>query len=55
MDRAKIRTDLPKFQGTLVGIDINIDDNEAFNNLIENIGQAYKISVKNHRQIIIKG
>jgi anti-sigma regulatory factor (Ser/Thr protein kinase) len=46
MDRAKIRTDLPKFQGTLVGIDINIDDNESFNNLIENIGQAYKISVK---------
>jgi len=45
-DLCRIRENLPYFKGTVVGIDINIDDNEAFNNLIENIGDAYKISVK---------
>lgn len=45
-DHCTFRTSLPYFQGTLVGIDINIEDNKAFNNLISNIGQAYAQGVK---------
>jgi anti-sigma regulatory factor (Ser/Thr protein kinase) len=45
-DNAKIKTDLPFFHGTVVGIDINIDNNAAFNSLIGTIGVAYKNSVK---------
>jgi anti-sigma regulatory factor (Ser/Thr protein kinase) len=46
LDKARIKIDLPLFHGTLVGIDINIDNNAAFNYLIEDIGVAYKNSVK---------
>jgi len=46
-DRAKIKNNLPYFHGTLVGIDIHISDEKAFNNLIENIGKAYQLGVKN--------
>lgn len=45
-DNCSIKENLPFFPGTLVGIDINIEDNQAFNNLIENIGNAYRISIK---------
>lgn len=45
-DYCSIRDLLPYFQGTLVGIDINIEDDEAFNNLISSIGSAYQLSVK---------
>ncbi len=45
-DIHSIRTNLPYFKGTLVGIDINIEDNTAFNNLISNIGIAYTRGVK---------
>ncbi len=45
-DKCYERTNLPYFPGTLVGIDINIEDNEAFNHLMENIGNAYTLNVK---------
>lgn len=45
-DFCTIKDNLPNFEGTLIGIDINIEDNEAFNNLISNIGNAYTLSVK---------
>jgi anti-sigma regulatory factor (Ser/Thr protein kinase) len=45
-DYSTIKEDLPNFKGTLIGIDINIDDNEAFNDLISSIGSAYTLSVK---------
>ena len=34
------------FNATLLGIDIYIEDTEAFNNLINKIGKAYQLSVK---------
>jgi anti-sigma regulatory factor (Ser/Thr protein kinase) len=45
-DYMSIKTNLPYFQGTLVGIDINISDDRTFNRLIQNIGNAYQLSVK---------
>lgn len=45
-DFCTIKGNLPYFGGTLIGIDINIEDNEAFNSLITDIGNAYTLSVK---------
>jgi hypothetical protein len=45
-DYKTIRDALPFFQGTLIGIDVNIEDSNAFNNLIDNIGTAYQLNVK---------
>jgi hypothetical protein len=45
-DRNTIKNMLPYFRGTLVGIDINIEDDENFNRLIEAIGKAYQLNVK---------
>jgi anti-sigma regulatory factor (Ser/Thr protein kinase) len=44
-DRSKYLENLPYFHGTLIGIDIHIDDNGAFYNLMNNIGIAYKNSI----------
>jgi anti-sigma regulatory factor (Ser/Thr protein kinase) len=49
-DNCSIREDLPYFNGTLIGIDIYIQDTTAFNNLIETIGSAYRLSVKQSRK-----
>jgi anti-sigma regulatory factor (Ser/Thr protein kinase) len=45
-DLCTVKSSLPYFPGTVVGIDIHINDDKAFNNLIENIGNAYQLSVK---------
>lgn len=45
-DFCSIKENLPYFPGTVVGIDINIKDDKAFNNLIERIGTAYRLGVK---------
>jgi len=49
-DLCTVKTKLPYFPGTLVGIDININDDTAFNNLIDNIGDAYQESVKKSKK-----
>ncbi len=49
-DKCSIRDGLPYFKGTLIGIDIYIQDTKAFNNLIESIGSAYQVSVKQSRK-----
>lgn len=49
-DLCTIKENLPYFPGTLVGIDININDDEAFNKLIERIGDAYQLSVKKSKK-----
>lgn len=49
-DKCTIKDGLPFFKGTLIGVDIHIDDNEAFNRLIENIGKAYRSSVKKEQK-----
>jgi anti-sigma regulatory factor (Ser/Thr protein kinase) len=46
LDIKTIKESLPRFNGTLVGIDITIDNNETFNGLIDSIGKAYQLSVK---------
>jgi len=53
-DYCSFRKSLPYFNGTLVGIDINIEDNKAFNNLIDNIGQAYTQGVKRSQKTYYK-
>jgi anti-sigma regulatory factor (Ser/Thr protein kinase) len=45
-DYCTMREGLPYFDGTLVGIDINIGDDTTFNRLIENIGNAYRVGLK---------
>ena len=45
-DVSTIKDALPFFNGTLIGIDLSIDDTEAFNNLIKRIGEVYQLSVK---------
>ena len=49
-DRCRFRSDLPYFKGTLIGIDINIDDNAAFYNLMNNIGKTYRDSINKSRK-----
>jgi anti-sigma regulatory factor (Ser/Thr protein kinase) len=49
-DLCTIKDNLPYFHGTIVGIDISIKDDKAFNNLIENIGDAYRLSVKSEQK-----
>lgn len=49
-DYNSVRSGLPRFHGTLIGIDIHISDTKAFNNLIENIGTAYQLSVKKNKK-----
>lgn len=45
-DRATIKSGLPNFNGTLVGIDVSINDSDAFNELIDRIGATYSASLK---------
>lgn len=49
-DRHMMRDGLPSFNGTLVGIDINIEDTEAFNNLMSSIGVAFATALKKTRK-----
>ena len=44
-DRASLKAGLPFFQGTLVGIDMYIEDSGAFNKLMDKIGDSYRVSV----------
>ncbi len=45
-DFANTKDNLLPFNGTLLGIDIFIEDTKAFNNLIYKIGHAYQLGVK---------
>lgn len=49
-DYCTLKSNVPYFKGTLIGIDINISDSEAFNNLIDKIGDAYRLSVKKSKK-----
>ena len=46
LDKSNLKENLPSFRGTVVGIDIQIDNDKAFNSLIENIGKAYQLGVR---------
>lgn len=45
LDKATCKDGLPFFQGTLVGVDMYIEDTKTFNKLMDNIGDAYRLSV----------
>jgi len=49
-DRCSIKTGLPNFDGTLIGLDINIGDQSAFKDLIDRIGDAYQLGVKKTKE-----
>ncbi len=44
-DFATIKDSLPVFPGTLIGIDIHIEDTTAFNKLMQMIGDSYRASL----------
>ncbi|MGA2171929.1 MAG: ATP-binding protein [Sedimentisphaerales bacterium] len=44
-DYATIKDSLPVFHGTVVGIDIHIEDTTAFNKLMQMIGDSYRASL----------
>jgi len=49
-DNRTEKENLPYFQGTLLGIDIYIEDTDAFNNLMAQIGSAYRIGIKKQKK-----
>jgi anti-sigma regulatory factor (Ser/Thr protein kinase) len=48
------KSEVPFFPGTLIGIDVQIDDSKIFNNLLMEIGKAYRIGVKKSRHDFYK-
>lgn len=49
-DYKTVKENLPYFPGTLIGIDIYIEDTEAFNNLMAQIGTAYRLGIKKQKK-----
>ncbi|MEN9920307.1 MAG: hypothetical protein RL538_200 [Candidatus Parcubacteria bacterium] len=49
-DRHTIESNLPVWGGTVVGVDMTLDDNEDFANLLENIREAYTAAVRARRR-----
>ena len=49
-DRCSMKIGLPNFEGTLIGLDINIGDQRAFKDLIDRIGDAYQLGVKKTKE-----
>jgi anti-sigma regulatory factor (Ser/Thr protein kinase) len=50
----RIASDLPYWQGTAVGIDINVDDTAEFATLLEVIRKSYKIGVGDQKKAFFK-
>lgn len=50
LEAHSINTDLPYWQGTAIGIDINVDDTREFSGLLNLIRQSYSIGVKNEQK-----
>ncbi len=44
-DHATVKDSLPEFPGTVIGIDIHIEDTTAFNRLMQMIGDSYRKSL----------
>ena len=45
-----INSDLPYWQGTAIGIDINVDETREFSGLLSLIRQSYSIGIKNEQK-----
>jgi anti-sigma regulatory factor (Ser/Thr protein kinase) len=50
MEGHKLNDDLPHWQGTAIGIDINVDETSEFSSLLSLISKSYKIDVKAKRK-----
>jgi anti-sigma regulatory factor (Ser/Thr protein kinase) len=50
MDRHTLDSQLPIWSGTVVGIDMTLDDNENFSALLTNIRDAYSATVRERRR-----
>ena len=53
-NRASFKTGLPFFKGTLVGIDMYIEDSKTFNKLMDKIGDSYRLSVNKMKKDYFK-
>ncbi|MBQ3280450.1 sensor histidine kinase [Candidatus Saccharibacteria bacterium] len=49
-DKHSAYSDLPKFDGTLVGVDIALDDTETFNTIMEVIKVGYSKSIRERKE-----
>lgn len=50
----KLSTDLPSWQGTAIGIDINVDESAEFSSLLRLISRSYRIDVKAQKKVYYK-
>ncbi len=50
----RLASDLPHWQGTAVGIDINVDDTAEFSTLLEIIRKSYRIGVGEQKKAFFK-
>ncbi len=50
----RVSTDLPYWQGTAIGIDINVDETAAFSSLLEIIRKSYSIDVRSQKKSYFK-
>ena len=48
-DKCSVRDDMPNWQGAVVGIDISLDEQYDFVNLLEQIRKAFKKSIKERK------
>lgn len=49
-DRHNEINDLPNFQGTLVAVDISLDETPEFNDLLTNIGEVYHQTIRERKK-----
>lgn len=49
-DRHSTRGDLPPWKGTLVGVDISLDQTEDFSQLLDSIRETYSLAVRERRR-----
>jgi anti-sigma regulatory factor (Ser/Thr protein kinase) len=54
LENHSLVTDLPKWQGTAIGIDINVDETAEFSKLLDIIRQSYSIDVKKTKKEFYK-
>ena len=53
-DKSTCKDGLPFFHGTLVGIDMYIEDTKTFNKLMDKIGDTYRLSVNKMKKDYFK-
>lgn len=53
-DRHSLQTDLPYWQGTMVGIDINLDDTKEFTLLLDAIHEVYIKTIQERKKARFK-